>query len=98
MSTKPSGAPEQDLITSPLTRAQEIEEIGQATDQGFSNSMLSPLGIVTFLLILGLFCFGVGVAPYLISPEGRSWGPTCYSCCLSTVTGSVFDSDQSGDS
>lgn len=73
--------------------------MGQAIDQGFSDSMLSPAGIVTFLLswvFPGLLCFGVGMAPCLRPPTSGSWTPSAYSYCPGTLTGSIFvDADQS---
>lgn len=72
--------------------------MGQATDQGFSNSMLSPVGVMPFLLVeifLELLCFGVGVAPCLRPSTGRSWGSSLYFCDLYTLTGSAFvDADK----
>lgn len=83
----------QNIFTYPIVRAQKIEEMDLTADQGFSNSLLSPGGMVPLLLIrvfLGLLCFGVGVAPCLRSSTCRSWGPKCISCCPSVLTGSVF--------
>lgn len=95
LSTKSSG--HQNMVTSSIVRAPETEEMGQAAGHGFSNSMLSPGGMVAFLLIwvfLGLPCSGV--APCFRPSTGSSWGS---KCCPSTLTGSVFvDTDQLGHS
>ena len=51
---------------------------GPGCRQGFSNSMLSPCGMVAFLLIwllLGLLYSGV--TPCFRPSTGRSWGSKC---------------------
>lgn len=60
--------------------------MGQATDQGFSNSMLSPVGVMPFLLVqifLELLCFGVGVAP---DSDPQQAGVGAQVCILASFT------------
>ena len=56
------------MTACPVAKAPETKEQGQAADQSFSHSTLSPNGVVTLPSIwvfLGRLWVGVGVAPCL---------------------------------